>query len=168
MGCATLPSRRTDADFPGLHSKSMYQSALVVCIGNICRSPMAEGILRAHAESTGKSCRIESAGIAAVVGAPADPLAVELMQQRDIDISSHRGRQITYDILRQFDLILVMEQRHRLHIEQLTPVTKGRVFTLGHWDGFDVQDPYGHPLKAFEDALRRIDQGVISWQKYLS
>lgn len=103
-----------------------------------------------------------------MVGAPADPLAIQLMRDRDIDIEGHRGRQITYDILRQFELVLVMENRHRLHIEQLTPETKGRVFTLGHWDGFEVPDPYGHPLKAFEDALGRIDQGVISWQKYLS
>ena len=146
----------------------MYQSILTICIGNICRSPMAEGLLKAHAQTAGKDARIESAGIAAVTGAPADPIAVDLMARRGIDIGSHRGRQVTFDILRGFDLILVMTERQRTHLEQLAPVVKGRVFTLGHWGQFEVADPYGQPVEVFEHALERIEEGVDAWKRYLS
>lgn len=146
----------------------MYRSVLTVCIGNICRSPMAEGLLKAHIAAAGKDCRIESAGIAAVVDAPAEPFAVTLMRRRGIDIGNHRGRQLTYELLREFELILVMEERHRLHIEQLTPLVKGRVYRVGHWEDFEIRDPYRQPEIAFENALTLIDRGLESWQKYLS
>ena len=146
----------------------MYQSILTICIGNICRSPMAEALLKAHAQAAGKDARIDSAGIAAVIGAPADPMAVDLMARRGIDIGAPRGRQVTFDTLRGFDLILVMTQRQRTHLEQLAPVVRGRVFTLGHWGQFEVADPYGQPVEVFERALERNEQGVDAWKRYLS
>ena len=145
----------------------MFKSVLTVCIGNICRSPMAEGVLRAQCREAGHDIRVESAGIQALSGRPADPLAVELLAARGIDITGHVARQLTYEILRDFDLVLVMEAQHQQRIEQLAPLARGRVFTLGRWGGFDVADPYKRPREAFEEALRLIDQGVASWVRYL-
>ena len=145
----------------------MFRSVLTVCVGNICRSPMAEGLFLSQCRASGRDVRVESAGIGALVGHPADPSAIDLMLERDIDISGHRARQLTFDVMRGFDLVLVMESRHRERIEQLSPLTRGRVFTLGHWDQFEIPDPYRRPRAAFEEALRLIDQGVTSWMRYL-
>lgn len=145
----------------------MFRSVLTVCIGNICRSPIAEGLLRAQCRAAGHDVRVESAGIQALTGFPADPLAVELLRERGIDISGHVARQLTFEILREFDLVLVMESYHQQRIEQLAPLARGRVFTLGHWGRFEIADPYMRPREAFEEALRLIDQGVASWVRYL-
>ena len=145
----------------------MFRSVLTVCVGNICRSPMAEGLFLSQCRASGRDVRVESAGISALIGHPADPSAIDLMLERDIYISDHRARQLTFDVMRGFDLVLVMESRHRDRIEQLSPLTRGRVFTLGHWDQFEIPDPYRRPRAAFEEALRLIDRGVTSWMRYL-
>ena len=145
----------------------MFKSVLTVCIGNICRSPMAEGVLRAQCRTAGHDVRVESAGIQALTGFPADPFAVELLAERDIDISGHVARQLDFSILRGVDLVLVMEEFHKQKIEQLAPLTRGRVFTIGHWEKFEVADPYRRPRHAFEEALGLIDRGVASWVRYL-
>ena len=128
---------------------------------------MAEGLLRARCCAAGQEVRVESAGIQALTGFPADPFAVDLLGEQGIDITGHIARQLTFDILRAFDLVLVMEEFHKRQIEQLAPLARGRIFTLGHWGGFEIADPYGRPRDAFEEALNLIDQGVASWVKYL-
>lgn len=72
----------------------MIKTVLVVCVGNICRSPMAEGLLkRALPEAN-----VASAGLGALVGQPADPYAVALMSGLGLDISGHRARQLSHGI----------------------------------------------------------------------
>ncbi|SCZ57942.1 low molecular weight protein-tyrosine-phosphatase [Thiohalomonas denitrificans] len=143
----------------------MLNSILVVCVGNICRSPMAEGVLRARLG--GRGINVSSAGIGALVGKEADPTAIELMKQRGIDISSHRARQLDTTQVRSSELILVMEAWHRQEIEQHFPMARGRVYTLGHWDHFNIPDPYRKPKEAFERALKAIEQGVETWLERL-
>ncbi|WP_303905669.1 low molecular weight protein-tyrosine-phosphatase [Thiohalomonas denitrificans] len=143
----------------------MFKSILVVCVGNICRSPMAEGLFRA--KLGGRGIDVSSAGIGALVGKEADPTAVELMEQRGIDISFHRARQLDRAQVRSSELILVMEAWHRQEIEQHFPMARGRVYTLGHWEQFDIPDPYRKPREAFELALKAIEQGVEAWMERL-
>lgn len=84
----------------------------MVCVGNICRSPMAEALV-AHRLAGMPGVATASAGISALVGRPADGLAQELMAARGLDLSGHRARQLTPELATSFDLILVMEDGHR-------------------------------------------------------
>jgi len=87
----------------------MINQILVVCIGNICRSPMAEGLLKRDLPKI----KVSSAGLDALVGYGADPIAVEIMAEQGIDIQSHRARMLTDNLVRQSELILVMDNAQK-------------------------------------------------------
>lgn len=137
----------------------MIRSIMVVCEGNICRSPMAEGLL-AHELP---SLRISSAGCAAVVGRGADPTAIELMAERGIDISSHVAMDLNLEHVRSSDLILTMSDGQRRRIEADYPFAKGKVFRLCESSNVDVVDPYRKERVVFEMALSQIDEGASIW-----
>lgn len=143
----------------------MFENILVVCIGNICRSPMAEALLK-EALSPEKHT-VTSAGLGALAGHPADEKAQQLMKAKGIDISAHQGRQIDTEIIRQSNLILVMEEDHQKAIEAKDPSARGKVYRLGNWGDFDIPDPYRKEMKDFEDALALIEQGVNEWKTNL-
>jgi len=138
----------------------MFNNILVVCIGNICRSPMAEALLKARAPA---GVIIHSAGIGALVGEPADPASVKLMQQRGIDITAHRARQLSSAMLQQAELILVMEDGHQKHIHSLSPAARGKVHCLGKWENHQISDPYKTSPEYFASILVLIEQGVDAW-----
>jgi low molecular weight protein-tyrosine phosphatase len=135
------------------------KSILVVCEGNICRSPMAQGLLIAALPRT----QVQSAGFGALIGALADETAVRLMQGRGIDIGSHRATQISRQLCVQADMVLVMEAKQRKRLEELYPQVCGRVFRVGEYTKRDIPDPYRKPEQAFRDALSLIDEGLREW-----
>jgi protein-tyrosine phosphatase len=143
----------------------MFERILVVCVGNICRSPMAAALLARRLSKRAPPIVVESAGIAALVGRPADPIAVELMRDRGLDISSHRARQLTEQLLVKTDLVIVMQQGHVRSIETSFPHARGRVHRIGRWGSFDVPDPYGQPRAAFERALEQIERGIEDFDR---
>ena len=144
----------------------MFDSILVVCTGNICRSPMAEAILKDRLRAPHK--RIASAGIAALVGHPADPLAQEVMQDHGQDIAEHRGRQVNALLLSAADLVLALDESHRRWMVEQFPQFRGRVFKLGKWRGDrDVADPYRLPRAAFDQAYLDIVDCVAGWTPHL-
>jgi len=137
----------------------MFDRILVVCIGNICRSPMAEQLLKTALPKK----IISSAGLGAMVNAPADDHAQALMTELEQDISEHRGRQINAELISGADLILVMTQKQEDLLTQQYPQARGRVYRLGHWIKQDIADPYQKPRKEFELALQHIQAGIASW-----
>ncbi|MEY3123254.1 MAG: low molecular weight protein-tyrosine-phosphatase epsP [Pseudomonadota bacterium] len=142
----------------------MFNNILVVCIGNICRSPMAEALLKQALVSARKAnCHVVSAGLAALVGHRADPIAQQLMTQSGIDISDHRACQLHPEMVRKADLILTMELSQRNTIIDSQPDARGKVFRLGEWGGFDIADPYQKGAAAFEESLALIEQGISQW-----
>lgn len=145
----------------------MIENILIVCIGNICRSPIGEALLAFKLKDTYPNVSVSSAGISAMVNHPADPIAQSLMQARNIDISCHRARQASSEILFASELILTMTTDQQEKIEQKYPSTRGRVHRLGKWGGYDVPDPYQRPAAIFEQALMLIDQGVDEWHRKL-
>ncbi len=146
----------------------MFNNILVVCVGNICRSPMAEALFKAAlSEIRQHNCSVISAGISALVGHKADEKVSRLMLARGLDVSQHRACQLNQQMIRKADLILVMELAHKMHIENNEPSAKGKVFRLGEWDGYDILDPYQLDIQAFESVLVQIDQGVSQWVKKL-
>jgi protein-tyrosine phosphatase len=140
----------------------MVRHILVVCVGNICRSPMAEALLR-HELGEDDDYSVESAGLAALVGHPASEQSVDLMQAMGLDISDHRARQVHPDMVRAADLVLVMESAHKRSIDAADPTARGKVFRLGEWQDKDIIDPYGEPRAAYAVALKHIEAGVSSW-----
>ena len=126
---------------------------------------MAAALLTQRLPGLSGFARVESAGISALEGDPAEPLAIKLMRERGLDISSHRGRQLTPDLAGAFDLILVMEKRHERAVEQIFPPARGRVHRIGRFGNFDVPDPYGKPRAAFEHSLALIERGIQDFLK---
>ncbi|ADU35309.1 MULTISPECIES: low molecular weight protein-tyrosine-phosphatase [Variovorax] len=135
------------------------KSVLTVCIGNICRSPMAEGLLAAGLPHL----RVVSAGTGALIGQPADATAQKLMRARGIDISGHVAQQVSQLLCRQADLILVMDLAQRRHLESTYPFVRGKVFRIADTLAQDVPDPYRQGEAAFTDALALIEAGARSW-----
>lgn len=135
------------------------RSVLVVCIGNICRSPMGEALIAAALPHL----KVGSAGIGALVGQPADPLARALMAERGIDIEAHRARQLTTLMCQEADLILVMDEEQRLYVNQRHPFARGKLFRLGEVARVDIPDPYRLGRPAFDQALQLIEAGANAW-----
>ncbi|MBX6419680.1 MAG: low molecular weight phosphotyrosine protein phosphatase [Nevskia sp.] len=144
----------------------MFRRILVVCTGNICRSPMAEALLRERLRGDG--VEVHSAGVAALVDRPADPLAQQVMAAHGHDISAHRARQATQAMLKSMDLILALEQFHDDWIRTRYPQFHGRVHKLSRWRGnADIADPYGGSRSAFEQAYEEIESCVEDWARRL-
>lgn len=132
---------------------------LTVCIGNICRSPLAQVLLQRELPQL----TVWSAGLSALVGSPADPTSVQIASENQLDLSPHRAQQISAFLCQQVDMILVMEQSHKAQLEQMFPQVRGKVFRIGQHGNFDVADPYRQPREAFDEAWVAIQQGVAHW-----
>ena len=144
----------------------MFDKVLIVCIGNICRSPTAEYLLRDRLR--GRATTVGSAGLAALEGKPIDPLAGALLAEHGIDASAHRARQLDGDAILAADLILVMQRAHLASLARYSPHAVGRAFLLGKWQGDrEIPDPYRKDRDAFERAYRLIEAGVAAWQQHL-
>jgi protein-tyrosine-phosphatase len=105
---------------------------LVVCTGNICRSPIAEGLLKAELlRRFGDGApHVSSAGTAGWEGSPATPEGVDAAAELGVDISTHRARKVRGELLREADLIVCMAGEHRDRLTVQLPEVAGRTFTL--------------------------------------
>jgi len=145
----------------------MVNNLLVVCTGNICRSPMAEALFAVRAKETDEPFQVASAGIGALIGFPPPDKAIELMSEKGMDISGHRARQITEPMARQYDLILVMEIEQKFYLEDRWSWLRGRVHRLCEHQGIDVMDPYRRSKKVFMESFGQIEQGFGKWSEML-
>ena len=140
------------------------KSVLVVCQGNICRSPMAEGFFSHQLHNACSSITTHSAGLAAVVDYPAESRANAIMQKHGIDISKHRARQVDNELVRQAELILVMTKRQLNVLERQFVFAKGKSFLLGYWQDFEIEDPLGQTIDAFEKVYQQIELAWHDWK----
>ncbi len=106
---------------------------------------------------------VSSAGLGALIGRPADPIAVELMAEQGVDISDHIARQLTPSLCRQSDLILVMDQGQILGVERTWSASRGKVFRLCASPKIDVPDPYRLGKDEFISSLSLMEKGVDFW-----
>ena len=132
---------------------------MTVCVGNLCRSPVAEALF-AQALPTWK---VFSAGLAARPGDAADETTQHVAAQRGLDLSSHRAQLVSAVLCQQAELILVMERAHKQALERQYPSVRGKVFRLGEWLDRDIEDPYRKPIDFHETIFVAITQGVEAW-----
>lgn len=143
----------------------MFDSILVVCTGNICRSPIAERMLRCALPKK----KVDSAGVGALVGHMADGAAIEVSERYQLSLGEHRAQQFTGSLGRKYDLILVMERHHIEQITKISPEARGKTMLIGHWlDGAEIPDPYRKSMESFEYVYQLLDQACNSWVSKLT
>ena len=138
----------------------MMNNILIVGLGNICRSPLAERLLAA--ELQGKHT-IWSAGLDAAIGARADPMAQEVAAVNGLDLLPHVSKQLTAEMCNLAQLILVMDQSIAVNLGRQFPDMQTKVFRLGEIGNFDVVDPYCQKHAMFQRAFEQIQRGVRNW-----
>ena len=118
-------------------------------------------------EATHWQGTVHSAGIGALVDHAADESTQALMQAQGINLETHRARQLTVEILRDADLVLVMERHHRQAVLDMYPAARGKTYLLGHWRNSEIADPYRRGREAHAESLRLIELAVESWLEKL-
>lgn len=136
---------------------------MFLCTGNLCRSPLAEGILRHKLEDKGiVSAAVSSAGTFALDGNPAATLTIEVADDHGVDISSHRARHVTREMLEGASLVVGMETDHLVEAGVILGDNEGKYrlmtdFGPPEMRGSDIEDPYGAPKGLYEAVYDRID-----------
>jgi protein-tyrosine phosphatase len=125
---------------------------------------MAEVLL----QQSKPNLKVFSSGLGALTGYPADPMSVELMRQKDINLEEHCAQQINSVLVSASDLILTMEKKHVDAIQAQFPQSRGKVHLIGKWNNNqEIPDPYRKGDEAFLLALSLIESGLDTWQKKL-
>ncbi len=141
----------------------MFERVLVVCVGNVCRSPVAEAMLRRAIPGL----RVESAGLGALEGQGVDPTAREIAEADGLEVAGHTARQVTRQMIQQAQLILVMSERQRHAIAELSPEAMGKTMLLGKWlaggKGCDIPDPYRKDRDTFARVHGLLREATDAW-----
>jgi protein-tyrosine-phosphatase len=135
---------------------------LAVCTGNICRSPIAEGILAKRC--SGGSVSAASAGTHALIGNPAAEYSVIAALEHGVDITRHRARPLTEILVRTSDIIICMEPSHVEYVLSMAPDAEDHVYNLGEFAegirGSMIPDPYGCGLREYRTCYLTIENAI--------
>jgi glycine hydroxymethyltransferase len=148
------------------------KTVLFVCTGNVCRSPMAEGIFR-HATKGRGDYRVFSAGLGAMDGQPPSAYAVEAVKELGIDISGQRSRMLTPELVQQADYVLGMTHSHIDTVIMLYPAAAEKTFLLREFDETldyfekDISDPIGGSYDVYLNCRDQIEQGIASLLRFI-
>ncbi len=137
----------------------MIQHVLFVCTGNICRSPLAASLLERALKDRGLEVQVASAGTGAWDGAPVSEGAYLVGLERGLDLSGHRARLLTRELVDEADLILTMARHHRARVDELGG--EGKVFVLGEYAGKgadEVSDPFGGNVEVYRDTCLELEE----------
>ncbi|GBD33221.1 Protein-arginine-phosphatase [bacterium HR33] len=145
---------------------------LLVCTGNICRSPLAEAIMRRELAELGRDdFEVTSAGTGAWDGAPASEGAYLVALEHGLDLSAHRARLLTRELVQQADIILTMARHHRARVEELGG--NGRTYVLGEYAGrsgpeAEISDPFGGELEVYRRTFEELEELIKAAVKRLT
>jgi protein-tyrosine phosphatase len=145
---------------PNGYTSTDVASILIVCTGNICRSPMAEGLLLHHLQRRGiEGVSVASAGVSAWDGSYPVPEAVAALEERGLDISHHLARRLARDTFASADLILAMAAEHRDAVASMDPGAASRTFTIKELAKLLARYPMEGDDATPEQRLRR----AVGW-----
>jgi glycine hydroxymethyltransferase len=148
------------------------KTILFVCTGNVCRSPMAEGIFRRAAQGRGEFA-VLSAGLGAVEGQPPSSYAIQAVKELGIDISGQRSRTLTSKLVEQADFVLGMTHTHIDTILLLFPEAAEKTFLLREFDETldwfekDITDPIGGSYEVYLNCRDQIEQSIAPLLKFI-
>jgi protein-tyrosine phosphatase len=139
---------------------AIWRKILVVCVGNICRSPAGERLLA----QLKPELQVTSAGIGALVGHDADAVMTGVAAKDGVSLDGHKARQFTLDLGRDADLILVMEPGHKAEIIRSAPQLSGKIMLFDQWTGArGIEDPYRRPPEIHAVVFRQIEAAAKAW-----
>lgn len=159
-----LEQKVSDRQFD-LEKVKMVASILCVCTGNICRSPVAEAVLRDGLPDV----VVSSAGLHALVGRDIDPDTAAAARDQGIPLAPHAARMFTSELGEAAELILVMDKGHRDEISKRWPQFIGKTLLLGHFEACNsIPDPYGMGASMHQRAVEMILDGVARWVQQIA
>ena len=137
---------------------------LAVCLGNICRSPIAHGLINHHASRLNLNIEVDSAGtIDYHSGNPPDRRSIEIMKENDIDISNQRSRVFCKNDFEIYDLILAMDKQNLIDLRSLASNDNEMSKIKLVLENDDVPDPYYGGEEGFEIVFKLLDQAIPRW-----
>ena len=148
------------------------KSLLFICKGNICRSPFAENLAFKYSNN-GNIRNIYSAGLLVLEPKPSPVDAMCAAELFGVKLKDHRSRQLNYDMIQAYDMVLVMETRQYKYIRKLFIEYTDKIFLLplfsennhylfNSYNKYNIQDPYGKGIKEFSDCFHRIDKCICN------
>jgi protein-tyrosine-phosphatase len=168
VGAHRVPASLARAALRGHLLELPLKTILFVCTANICRSPMAAALMRDRIAKAGLDSEVQvvSAGVWAETGNRASSNATAVLRLRGIDLAPHRSQTLTHALIKEANIILVMEEAHRRSIFYMAPEVLGKVYLLTEMAGRhdDVADPFGGRIEEYEaavdDLTKLIDKGL--------
>lgn len=140
--------------------REMFNKILIVCIGNICRSPTAERLLQKKMPHL----QISSAGLKALAGKDADLQAIRTALRHGLIIAGHTARQLTPAMCGEADLILVMEPQHIDMVADVLPSARSKTMLFAQWlPQKSIPDPYMQTEAFFETVYRKLEEAAEQW-----
>ncbi len=156
---------------------SGIKSVLFVCTGNSCRSVMAEMLLKKYLKAEGKShIKVSSAGIGAIEGFSPTAETIEVMKEEGIDVKGFKSTKVSKNLIKDADLILVMEPLHKQEVIKAVPEAASKIYLLKefgldersfHPEGFSIPDPIGRSIENYEYCLEMIKKEIERIAKLL-
>lgn len=145
----------------------MY-NVLFICTANICRTPIAYGILQSliTAEGLGDRIQVDSAGTMAISGLPPTSTSTEICLHNGISVDHLRSKPISLNLLKESDLVLCMSTKHQDDLVAIFPHLTGKIFTLKGYQQtedleiYSIHDPFGKPIEAFHEAFTIIENEI--------
>lgn len=142
-----------------------YNKILIVCTGNICRSPVAEKILKKKKPSL----EVKSAGIHGLKGRTIEKNGIDLLKANGYIETDHVARKLNNKMILDADIILTMENFHVQNLIKTYPESSGKIMLLGKWiDDLQIFDPYRKSSEVFVQVFRQIEESCDAWVKVLS